>query len=139
MVANREGSFAPIAWGLFGLVVLSIGSYLGSQRLLAPKYAAKQLDKSKAFLEDFNRKFQEANKELVSSIGTAAPNLVMESLKGEPISLESLKGKVVLLNFWGTRNAASTAQIPALERVFKDQSGEGVAVIGISPEPKQTL
>jgi hypothetical protein len=42
MVANREGSYAPIAWGLFGLVVFSIGSYLGSQRLLAPKYAAKQ-------------------------------------------------------------------------------------------------
>lgn len=138
-VANHKQSSGAFAWGMFGLVVLSIGSYLASQRVLAPKYAAKQLDKSKQFLEDFNRKFQEANKEPVSSIGTAAPNLQMESIQGDSISLESLKGKVVLLNFWETKNPASTAEIPSLEGIFNDKSIKDIAVIGISPEPKQTL
>lgn len=138
-VVNHKESYTAIAWGMFGLVVVSIGSYLASQRLLAPQYASKQLEKSKAFIEDFNRRFQEANKELVSSIGTAAPNLQMESLQGDPISLESLKGKVVLLNFWETTNLPSTVEIPSLEVIFKEKSVEGIAVIGISPEPKATL
>jgi peroxiredoxin len=138
-VANHKQSSGAFAWGMFGLVMLSIGSYLASQRVLPPKYAAKQLDKSKQFFEDFNRKFQEANKEPVSSIGTAAPNLQMESIQGDSISLESLKGKVVLLNFWETKNPASTAEIPSLEGIFNDKSIKDIAVIGISPEPKQTL
>ena len=138
-VVNHMGSSGAIAWGMFGLAVFSIGSYLASQRMLAPKYASKQLDKSKAVIEDFNRKFQEAHKEPVSSIGTAAPNLQMELLQGDSVSLESLKGKVVLLNFWETKNLASTMEIPSLEGIFNDKSIKDIAVIGISPEPKQTL
>ena len=138
-VVNHMGSSGAIAWGMFGLAVFSIGSYLASQRMLAPKYASKQLDKSKAVIEDFNRKFQEAHKEPVSSIGTAAPNLQMELLQGDSVSLESLKGKVVLLNFWETKNLASTMEIPSLEGILNDQSIKDIAVIGISPEPKKTL
>jgi len=138
-VVSHMRSSGAIAWGMFGLAVFSIGSYLASQRILAPKYASKQLDKSKAVIDDFNRKFQEANNETVSSIGTAAPNLQMESLQGDSFSLESLKGKVVLLNFWDTKYPASTIEIPSLQAIFNDQSGEGIAVIGISAEPKKTL
>ncbi|MFN9345475.1 MAG: TlpA family protein disulfide reductase [Planctomycetota bacterium] len=138
-IASQKESNAAIAWGMFGLVLLSIGSYLASQRLLAPQYASKQLNKSKAFFEDFNRRFQEANKELVSSIGTAAPNLQMESLQGDSITLESLRGKVVLLNFWETTKIPSTAEIPSLELIYNEKSVDGIAVIGISPEPKPTL
>lgn len=138
-VVNHMRSSGAIAWGMFALAVFSIGSYLASQRILAPKYASKQLEKSKAVIDDFNRKFQEANKETVSSIGTAAPNLQMESLQGDSFSLESLKGKVVLLNFWDTKSPASTIEIPSLQAIFNDQSSDGIAVIGISPEPKKTL
>jgi peroxiredoxin len=138
-VVNQMRSSGAIAWGMFALAVFSIGSYLASQRILAPKYASKQLEKSKAVIDDFNRKFQEANKETVSSIGTAAPNLQMESLQGDSLTLESLKGKVVLLNFWDTKYPASTIEIPSLQAIFNDQSGEGIAVIGISAEPKKTL
>lgn len=138
-VKSRTGSSSIIAWTLFGLVALSIGSYIASQRTLAQQYASKQLEKTKVVLEDFNRKFQEANKELVSSIGTQAPNIQLETLQGESMTLESLKGKVVLLNFWETKNVASTIEIQSLERIFNDLSDEGIAVIGISPEPKQTL
>lgn len=136
---SRTESSSSLAWSLFGLVVLSIGSYIASQRTLAQQYASKQLEKTKIVLEDFNRKFQEANKELVSSIGTQAPNIQLETLQGESMTLESLKGKVVLLNFWETKNVASTIEVPSLERIFNDLSDEGIAVIGISPEPKQTL
>ena len=138
-VVNHTGSSGAIAWGMFGLVVFSIGSYVASQRMLAPRYASRQLDKSKAVSEDFDRKFQETHKEPVSSIGTAAPNLQMESLQGDSVSLETLKGKVVLLSFFETKNPMSAIEIPSLQAIFNDQSGEAIAVIGISPEPKKTL
>lgn len=34
-------------------------------------------------------------------VGKAAPAFTLKQLDGKPLSLSSLKGKVVLLDFWG--------------------------------------
>jgi peroxiredoxin len=34
--------------------------------------------------------------------GSAAPDVAMATLDGEPLPLASLRGKVVLLDFWST-------------------------------------
>ncbi len=44
--------------------------------------------------------------------GDIAPNFFLESLYGKTISLEEYKGKLVLLNFWGTYCAPCIRSIP---------------------------
>lgn len=53
-----------------------------------------------------------------------APPLKVNDLNGKPISLDELKGKIVLLNFWATWCGPCRAEIPDLidlQKKYKDQ------------------
>lgn len=66
--------------------------------------------------------------------GTKAPGWTLPSSKGNPISLKELKGKVVLLDFWGTWCIPCLKAMPdiqAIHSTFKDQP---VEIIGVSVE-----
>lgn len=47
-----------------------------------------------------------------------APSLKLPSLSGETVPLESLRGKVVLINFWTTRCIPCRKEIPAMQRLW---------------------
>jgi thiol-disulfide isomerase/thioredoxin len=53
---------------------------------------------------------------------------------GMPASLEELRGKVVLLNFWGTWCAPCISEIPELNRLQEDYEDEGLVVLSVSDE-----
>lgn len=60
------------------------------------------------------------------------PKATFQRLTGETIALSDLKGKVVLVNFWGTWCVPCLQEIPelvALSHRFKD---EGFEVVGIA-------
>jgi thiol-disulfide isomerase/thioredoxin len=50
----------------------------------------------------------------------------------EPITLQDLRGKVVLLDFWGTRCRPCVAALPDLQKLFSDYFHQGFMVIGIT-------
>src|SRR6476660_4637142 len=63
----------------------------------------------------------------------AAPAFVVRDLDGREISSASLRGKVVLLNFWATWCPPCRAEIPdlvALQEKYRDQ----LQIIGISED-----
>jgi peroxiredoxin len=65
--------------------------------------------------------------------GTRAPAFALDSLAGGvPVELASLRGKVVLVNFWATWCEPCEAEMPAMERLHRELSDEGFELLAIS-------
>lgn len=65
-------------------------------------------------------------------IGKKPPKLeVAEWIKGEATTLEALKGRVVLLDFWGLWCPPCRKKFPELERFHKKYARDGLVIISI--------
>jgi glutathione peroxidase-family protein len=65
--------------------------------------------------------------------GNQPPALALGTWLGnaDPIALDNLKGKVVLLHFWSARCGTSVRQLARTEALFKKFGREGLVVIGV--------
>jgi thiol-disulfide isomerase/thioredoxin len=63
---------------------------------------------------------------------TAAPALSGVVLGGGRITLAQLRGRVVVLNAWGSWCAPCRAEAPTLESVYRQTSAKGVSFLGIN-------
>ena len=64
-------------------------------------------------------------------IGEPAPAFSLSSITGDPVSLESLKGKVVVLGLFHICDPCM-AQGTNLQKVYEAMKGKNVAVIGVN-------
>ncbi|MFH2069180.1 MAG: TlpA disulfide reductase family protein [Candidatus Omnitrophota bacterium] len=71
-----------------------------------------------------------------SLIGNQAKNFTIISLDKKTISLDALKGKVVVLNFWATWCPPCRAEIPEFIQFYRDFEKKGVVIIGIGVNDK---
>jgi len=62
----------------------------------------------------------------------AAPSATWKTTAGEALSLESLRGKVVLVDFWATWCKPCIKTMPELEAIYRDYEKLGLAVVGVS-------
>ncbi len=65
--------------------------------------------------------------------GRQAPDFSWYNSKGEKVSLKSLRGKVVFLNFWGTWCRPCRMELPDIISLAKSYSG-AVEFVGIAME-----
>ncbi len=65
--------------------------------------------------------------------GSPAPNFTFREFRsGENLSLESFRGKVVLLDFWATWCPPCMASLPKLLELYKEFHAKGFEIIGVS-------
>ena len=63
-----------------------------------------------------------------------AENFTATTLDGKPISLEEMRGKVVVMTFWSTRCPICEKEIPKLNQVADKYAGKDVVFLGLSME-----
>ncbi|MFJ7244344.1 TlpA family protein disulfide reductase [Kitasatospora sp. NPDC098652] len=61
-----------------------------------------------------------------------APGVSGATLEGRPLALTGYRGKVVLLNVWGSWCAPCRAEAPGLERTYQALKDQGVEFVGIN-------
>ena len=75
---------------------------------------------------------QNTRKELGINIGAIAPEINLKGPNGDLISLSSLKGKVVLLDFWASWCRPCRAENPNVVRLYNKYKDKGFTVYSVS-------
>ncbi|MFA6093239.1 MAG: TlpA disulfide reductase family protein [Elusimicrobiota bacterium] len=75
----------------------------------------------------------------VPTVGDIAPDFTLKDTKGETFSLKSLRGKVVLLDFFATWCPPCKKSIPFLVELHKSFKEKGVVILGINDEDAEAL
>ena len=64
-------------------------------------------------------------------IGKAAPDFTLKDLSGNTVTLASLRGRPVLLNFWASWCPPCRNEAPLLSDVARQQDAQGLAIVGV--------
>lgn len=76
-------------------------------------------------------------------VGNRAPEIKLPTLKGDSVALSSLKGKLVLIDFWGTWCAPCVEEQAELVKLYGKYkqatftSGKGFEIYGVSLDSKK--
>ena len=66
------------------------------------------------------------------SRGTKPPEFNGTTAEGRILSLASMRGKVILLNFWASWCLECRPEMPAFERLHREFAAQGLSVLGIN-------
>ena len=71
--------------------------------------------------------------------GAKAPDFDLKSLTGETVRLSSLRGKVVLIDFWSTICDPCLKEMPELVRLYEERKDKGFVVLAIATDGPETV
>jgi len=66
-----------------------------------------------------------------------APDFTLKNLDGEDVTLSSLKGKLIFVNFWATWCGPCRQEIPSFISLVDKYGKDGFTVLGIALDPRE--
>jgi cytochrome c biogenesis protein CcmG/thiol:disulfide interchange protein DsbE len=76
-------------------------------------------------------------------VGEPAPGITATTLDGQPLSLRSLKGRPVIVNFWASWCGPCRDEFPLLKDELAKHASEGLAIVGVvykdDPDPARAF
>jgi len=72
------------------------------------------------------------NKRVKKVNATMAPDFTLADLEGNWVSMNQFKGKVVLLNFWGTWCGPCRREIPDFVKLSEKYKDDGLEIVGVT-------
>jgi len=67
-------------------------------------------------------------------VGQPAKDFTLTTLSGEKVTLASLRGRVVLLDFWATWCGPCKIELPHIQRLHEELEKKGLTILAISSE-----
>lgn len=101
---------------LLGLVIWGVLDYSG-------KYDASRAEAEQLHQEDGNIGVKK---------GKIAPDFELETLDGKQVKLSDYEGKKIVMNFWATWCGPCRAEMPHMEKYYKEFQTENVVLLGIN-------
>jgi peroxiredoxin len=68
----------------------------------------------------------------MGEVNRPAPAFSLQTVAGDSVSLTGYRGKVVLVNFWGTWCEPCKRELPALQAANERYGDKGLAIIGVN-------
>lgn len=65
-------------------------------------------------------------------IGDEAPDFTLTTLDGKEASLSQLRGKAVMLNFWGSWCEPCRTEMPAMQEVYEKYKDQGFEIVAVN-------
>jgi peroxiredoxin len=96
------------------------------------------------WLIDVGRQEQQPGQPRPSWVGRTAPDFALPDLDGHELNAASLRGSVVVLDFWATWCGPCREELPIVQKIAADYKSQGVQVWGIAqgeelPEVKKWM
>ncbi|PWF43362.1 peroxiredoxin family protein [Massilia glaciei] len=66
------------------------------------------------------------------SSSTPAPDVTFITLKGQKVTTESLRGRVVMVNFWATSCATCVKEMPQMVDTYNKFKGQGLEFVAVT-------
>ncbi len=63
--------------------------------------------------------------------GLPAPEIVLDTLEGESMTLSSLRGRPVLINFWATWCGPCREEFPLMVEAYREHADDGLEILGV--------
>jgi thiol-disulfide isomerase/thioredoxin len=67
------------------------------------------------------------------------PAIVLPALSGAPTTLQSFRGKLLVVNFWATWCEPCRREIPLLQRLQHEHAKDGLEVVGIAVDHREDV
>jgi len=74
---------------------------------------------------------------LATEVGQPAPSFTLPSAKGEPVSLDKLRGKVVYVDFWASWCGPCRRSFPWMNDMQQKYGGRGLVVVGVNIDKRR--